>query len=286
MNLDQLNEFFATYAYVLYIIFAIFCSLALYFFWGKKRELSVNALDNTLATIAINVLNLLLAMLYFEEINAVLQSVYAFLHIPHLPPTIWDNVPFLVVCVVGLLSTDFMGYMCHRFMHTKWAWPAHAAHHSDTHVNAFTTFRVHIFESLILMGGGIFMLTWMQMPEALPVVTVCSILINMYVHIDLDIHHGRFKYVLASPRYHRWHHADVPEAYGKNLANLFPFYDKIFGTYYVPGPCDEEMGAIKTGVKDTDILDLIFYPFKEWGRMAKEALGQKDKQETPKMENL
>ena len=74
-----------------------------------------------------------------------------------------------------------------------------------------------------------------------------SMVLNMYVHMDLDWTHGPLRYVIASPRLHRRHHADVPEAYGKNLANVFPFYDVMFGTDYVPGPCRERMGRSTAG---------------------------------------
>lgn len=291
--LEQINTFILSYDYGIFIGFGILSSAALYFIWGKKSEFSLKAIDNTLATIAITIMNLFVATIFFEDINNFMQSIYQSLHIPHLSPEIWTTIPFALVCIIGLLISDFAGYLFHRFMHTKWAWPAHAAHHSDTHVNAFTTFRVHVCESVLVMTGSIFLLTWLQIPEAIPVVYIFKMLLNMYVHINADIHHGPFKYLLASPRYHRWHHADIPEAYGKNLANIFPFYDKLFGTYYVPGPCTVPMGALETGVKDTDVLDLVFYPFKEWGRLIKEtfrsktyANAQEVKTPEPKMENV
>lgn len=88
---------------------------------------------------------------------------------------------------------------------------------------------------------------------------------NIYVHINVDWGHGPLRYVLASPRFHRWHHADVPEAYGKNLANRFPVFDLIFGTYYMPGTCHEEVGA--PGVPQNDVVKLFLFPFTEWRRM-------------------
>ena len=88
---------------------------------------------------------------------------------------------------------------------------------------------------------------------------------NVYVHMDMDWGHGPFRLLLASPRYHRWHHADVPEAQGKNLANVFPLYDVMFGTYYMPGTCTERLGA--KGVPENDVAKLLLHPFKEWIKM-------------------
>ena len=67
-------------------------------------------------------------------------------------------------------------------------------------------------------------------------------------------------------RFHRWHHADVPEAHGKNLANIFPFFDWMFGTYRVPGPCDAPVGA--AGIPRNDVVKLTLWPLLEWARLA------------------
>ncbi|MGI9393658.1 MAG: sterol desaturase family protein, partial [Boseongicola sp.] len=92
---------------------------------------------------------------------------------------------------------------------------------------------------------------------------------NMYVHMDLDFGHGPAKYLIASPNFHRWHHADVEEAHGKNLANIMPIYDVLFGTYYYPGRCDAPLGALKSGIEDKNALLIYIYPFQEWIRLAK-----------------
>jgi sterol desaturase/sphingolipid hydroxylase (fatty acid hydroxylase superfamily) len=37
--------------------------------------------------------------------------------------------------------------------------------------------------------------------------------------------------VIASPRFHRWHHTGEAEARDKNFAGLLPLCDILFGTY-------------------------------------------------------
>ena len=169
--------------------------------------------------------------------------------------------------LVAIAGKDFCDYMIHRAMHTKWGWPAHAAHHTDTHVNGLTTFRVHAIEALLMSVNYLVVLTWLQLPEAIPLVAFLLLLHNMYVHLDLDWDHGRFRYLIASPVFHRWHHADVPEAYGKNLGNLMPIYDVIFGTYREPRRTDAPMGALKSGLSDTNPILIWIYPFQAWGGM-------------------
>ena len=109
--------------------------------------------------------------------------------------------------------------------------------------------------------------------------TLTTKLHNMYVHINVDWDHGPFRYVIASPRMHQWHHADLPRAYGKNLANIFPVFDLVFGTYYVPGPCKEAFGV--QGAPENDVVQLTLFPFAEWGRMVLRAVGQQKRAEKP-----
>ena len=133
-------------------------------------------------------------------------------------------------------------------------------------MNGFTTYRVHFLQILFNMVSFTLFLTWLGMPKEVAGATGLIVtLVNAYVHLDVDWGHGPFRLWLASPRFHRWHHADTPELYGKNIANMFPIWDVLFGTYHVPGVCREPMGAV--GVPENSILRLVAYPFTEWARM-------------------
>ncbi|MFT5784665.1 MAG: sterol desaturase/sphingolipid hydroxylase (fatty acid hydroxylase superfamily) [Ascidiaceihabitans sp.] len=257
------------------IIIAAAMCLVLCIVFKKRNELSRHALENTATTLVLAGFNMGVAIFFLNDVNAFAQSSYEFLRIPTLNPKIWDSVPLWIICLFGVAAKDFVDYWNHRLMHTKWGWPTHAAHHSDTHVNAFTANRVHFLEALLMTVSYILLLTWLQIPQALPFVIVFYILHNKYVHMDLDFEHGSLKYLIASPVYHRWHHADVPEAYGKNLANVMPIYDVMFGTFYSPGKCDAPMGALATGVEDKSAIAIMTYPFREWTRMIKESRKQK-----------
>lgn len=242
-------------------------SFVLYFFFGRKDELSQSAARNTAATIAVFAFNMLVILKYHLALNEWLQAQYDALGIPTLPEDTWDGLPLLLTCTLGLIAKDFIDYWNHRLMHTKWGWPTHAAHHSDTHVNALTAYRIHFLEMFVMSTSYIVLLTWLQMPAAIPVVALFAALHNMYVHLDVDWRHGPFKLLIASPYFHRWHHADTPEAYGMNLANIIPLWDWLFGTYRDPGKIEAPMGLLESGVNDTNPVAIIVYPFLQWGRM-------------------
>ena len=55
--------------------------------------------------------------------------------------------------------------------------------------------------------------------------------------------------------------------YGKNLANIFSFWDVLFGTYYVPGPCKEPLGF--EGSPNHNLPKLFFWPLIETVRFGK-----------------
>jgi sterol desaturase/sphingolipid hydroxylase (fatty acid hydroxylase superfamily) len=54
------------------------------------------------------------------------------------------------------------------------------------------------------------------------------------VHANLDWSFGPFRYLLASPLFHRWHHTSASRGGSSNFAGTFPFIDLMFGTFYMP----------------------------------------------------
>ncbi len=244
--------------------------LLILFFDLRKREWIFGWPSRMVRGVGSN-LSLLLAngLLFAPLVYAIatpVQTAYDALGIYHIDNSFWETTPYWLLVIIALLSVDFADYWNHRFMHMKWLWPFHAIHHSDPDVTATTTFRVHFLEAVFMTISYTLLLSWLGMPaNILGLGAVLITIHNMYVHVNIDWTHGPFRYLLASPRFHRWHHADAPRAYGKNLANIFPFYDVIFGTYYVPGPCNEKVGIDEE--LENNLLSLIIWPFLSWGRM-------------------
>ncbi|MEM1365466.1 MAG: sterol desaturase family protein, partial [Pseudomonadota bacterium] len=184
-----------------------------------------------------------------------------------------QGIPFWLIALFAIIAFDFVDYVNHRMMHLRWLWPIHAVHHSDHDLNAFTSFRVHFLEAFFMRGTYIVGLGWMGIPpEAAGIGAVYLMIHNMYVHTNIDWDHGPLNWLIASPRFHQWHHADKPAAYGKNLSNLCPMWDMMFGTYYVPGPCD--LPTHTQEVEHASPISLILAPFQMWGRMVRRRFGK------------
>ncbi len=246
--------------------------LALLLVWdlawrGWRLSWSRRAIAGAFATIAIFHINFLLLPLVWLSVIWI-QAGYAALGVP---AAFWEGVPVWALVLIGLVFHDFANYWAHRVLHMHWLWPIHAIHHSDHDVNGLTAYRVHALETVVMWASYTVLLSWLGLPaDAVGIGAVLITLHVIYVHVDVDWDHGPFRMWLASPRFHRWHHADVKAAYGKNLAGMFPVFDRLFGTYYTAGRCDAATGA--PGVPANDVVGLMLYPFAEWTRMTGERL--------------
>lgn len=164
--------------------------------------------------------------------------------------------------VLMLVIGDFVGYWSHRVFHTRRLWKFHAIHHAPTTLDWLSAARMHPVNEIggriaavaVLMGLGFKLdaLVW-----AGPIFGLFA----LFLHANLDWDYGRFRTVLASPRFHRWHHTSDAEGRDKNFAALFPVWDILFGTYFMPaGEVPRRFGT-DTLVPPTFFGQLMF-PFR------------------------
>jgi sterol desaturase/sphingolipid hydroxylase (fatty acid hydroxylase superfamily) len=191
------------------------------------------------------------------------QSGYAYIGMPSIDTSVWTDVPLALVILVGIVLGDFSNYWVHRLLHTRYFWPIHAVHHSDTHLNNTTSFRIHFMESWAMALSYVLFASWAGLPPGeVAAASLLLTLYNRYVHLDVDWSHGKLGKLLASPRFHQWHHVDKPDSYNTNYANIFVSLDVVFGTYRVPGKCDGNFGV--AGMPSHDMLALLVWPYRQW----------------------
>ena len=230
------------------------------FTWGKRL------MSGVLANLVIAIANsLLIGPVVIIGVTAVQHWINA-VGLPTLPSSLWEPFPRWALIAFSVVAIDFSDYWSHRLLHTRWFWPIHAIHHSDPDVTATTSLRVHALEGAVMTLTTTILLGWLGMPPVdAGLAAILKVILNCYVHVNVDWTHGPLRLWIASPRWHRWHHADVPAAYGKNLASIFPMFDVLFGTHYEPGPCRERLGG--EGLPENNFLLLMIWPFIEWGKM-------------------
>lgn len=232
---------------------------------------TLGATLGALSSLALLHLNYLVLPLLGLVVDA-LQATHDALGLPRVPGALWEALPAWAVALVGLVAFDCANYWNHRLLHTRALWPVHAVHHSDTDLTGLSAFRVHALERLVMLCSYVVLLGWLNLPPgALGILVLVRVLHTMYVHADLDWTHGPLELLIASPRFHRWHHADVAAAHGKNLASLMPLFDRLFGTWYCPGPCRAPVGA--AGVPAHDPFKLCLWPLVAWSRELRAAAG-------------
>lgn len=232
---------------------------------------------SALVNFAILKFNGVFGILFLFPLLWVVQGYEAF-NFPTIPSKFWESMPTPLSWLILLLAYDFVLYWVHRWLHTTWLWPMHAVHHSDEHLHFLSWSRAHALETAFI---GIFMvlgLTWMGLTVyEIGVLALIKALHQYYVHSNIDWGHGFLRKIIVSPQLHRWHHADIKEAYDKNFASIFPFYDIMFGTYYYPHSAIDVPTGFAESPKN-DIVALMCYPLTQWYKMINDNLTRrKDK---------
>jgi sterol desaturase/sphingolipid hydroxylase (fatty acid hydroxylase superfamily) len=171
---------------------------------------------------------------------------------------IWIEIPLLAVC------HDFFGYWIHRAFHSRYLWRFHAVHHSSEQVDWMSLFRFHPVENFILQ-----------------VVRACGLMLLGFSFAHIGLYHGTFafavgllahanvrtgfwerapfKYLLVSPALHHWHHSTEKEGLDRNFATVFPFWDLLFGTFFLPDRKPAKYGT--TPAAPTTMMGLLVAPF-------------------------
>ena len=162
---------------------------------------------------------------------------------------------------------DFIYYFYHRMAHkTPMLWDIHAVHHSDTQLNATTTLRRHWLETplqealVALPLALVFRLT----PIEMTVVAFSRAGFVFFAHMNIRIQFGRFSWLLTSPQLHRLHHSNLRDHWDSNYAQVFPIFDKIFGTYVAPKWDEFPPTGLASNERIDTLSDLLFWPFRAW----------------------
>ena len=170
-----------------------------------------------------------------------------------------------------LVLADLAGYLSHRWLHGRHLWPIHAVHHSSTRVDWLAAVRVHPLNDALPRVLQAIPLVFLGFDARLiaaliPVFTFWAIL----VHAAVPWRFGPLRFLIASPAFHRWHHALDEQGLQRNYAGLFPAIDLLFGTYYLPvhAPC--RFGTPDAPVPDGFLAQLA-WPFGGPGRAARGA---------------
>jgi sterol desaturase/sphingolipid hydroxylase (fatty acid hydroxylase superfamily) len=252
------------------IVLALVFSVLSYFWacnpgtpWWRKRELVTDICYWFFVPLFARVLRIGLLVLgagvVFKIHDA--DELIAFYDNGHGP---LSQLPLWLQGVLFLVLSDFMLYWLHRLFHGSGFWKYHAIHHSSEELDWISAARFHpvnlflgtILVDVILLMAGI-------SPNVMLWVGPFTTFHSAFVHANLSWTLGPFRYVLATPVFHRWHHTALEEGGNTNFAGTFPIWDILFGTFRMPeGRLPETYG--KEEAMPSEIIGQLAYPFRQW----------------------
>ena len=174
--------------------------------------------------------------------------------------------PFILQFIEIVILADIGYYFGHRAFHTfPLLWRFHAVHHSIEDMDALAAHRLHPIDQGLTRGltlGPILLMGFE--PGALGLFAICGHAQFLLIHSNINIPFGPLRWVIASPQFHHWHHANHPQAYNRNFAGQISALDWIFGTAYLPDASSDAFPAAY-GIDEPvgrDYADHLFGPFR------------------------
>jgi len=172
--------------------------------------------------------------------------------------------PLGVQFLLGFFVGDLFGYLQHRLFHRRPLWVFHAVHHSSPRLDWLSSVRVHpVNEVLARVLQAVPVLLLGFDPRVVAAYAPFMTLYAILLHADVRWDYGPLRHVIASPLFHRWHHAADRASLDTNFAGFFPVIDVVFGTYRLPrGELPRALGAPSTPVPGRFLAQLA-YPFRK-----------------------
>jgi sterol desaturase/sphingolipid hydroxylase (fatty acid hydroxylase superfamily) len=180
---------------------------------------------------------------------------------PRVGPTWFSRQPLAAQAIETIVAADFFGYWSHRLFHKRALWRFHAIHHSAEEVDWLAATRVHPLNEAIgrvMQFVPLYLLGFdgKAIAATLPLLTIYAIFLHANVRWDF----GPLRYVIATPRFHRWHHTSEAEGLDRNFAGFFPWIDLMFGTFYLPEGREPQAFGVSERVPG-GLLAQLAYPF-------------------------
>ena len=145
-------------------------------------------------------------------------------------------VPSGLLIALTILALDLAGYAFHRASHASdWLWRFHQVHHLDEDMDATTGLRVHGAEKLMAAAVAAGVIVALHLPWAgVAVHAAAAFACATFHHSNVRLP-GWLERVLApfliTPAFHYPHHHEQKQDTNSNYGFIFPWWDRLFGTY-------------------------------------------------------
>jgi sterol desaturase/sphingolipid hydroxylase (fatty acid hydroxylase superfamily) len=172
-----------------------------------------------------------------------------------------EGLGLIPAAIAYIVTLDLFEYLFHRAQHAIPAlWAMHSLHHSDPAMNVSTTSR-HFWLEQAIKSITIYLaasLIFAPSPVIIFIYAAASYY-NFFPHMNLRVGFGRFV-LLNSPQYHRIHHSSQLLHRDKNFAGLFPVFDVLGGTHYLPTADEYPATGLDDGDRPVNLAEAIAWP--------------------------
>lgn len=156
-----------------------------------------------------------------------------------------QSQPVWLQAVEVLVLADTGFYLAHRAFHAvPFLWRFHSIHHSIEEMDWLAAHRVHPVDQILTKSASfvpVFALDFSS--TAILIFTLIYQWQSLFIHSNTRIKVGPLKWLLASPQFHHWHHANEREAWDKNFAGQLPLLDMLGGTLFMPDRMPQKYGT-------------------------------------------
>jgi sterol desaturase/sphingolipid hydroxylase (fatty acid hydroxylase superfamily) len=160
------------------------------------------------------------------------------------------------------LISDFAFYCAHRMIHaTPWLWRFHEVHHSSEKLDWIAGHRLHPIDQTLqasIIAAPTVLLGFS--PEPFLAFALIYRWHAEFTHANIRVNFGPLRWLIASPQYHHWHHADEPEAWDHNFGGQLVIFDWLFGTLHLPDRMPAKYGLSAPIAKD--YIGQLLHPFR------------------------
>jgi sterol desaturase/sphingolipid hydroxylase (fatty acid hydroxylase superfamily) len=156
-----------------------------------------------------------------------------------------SSQPVWLQVIELMVAADLVQYGVHRAFHRVPAlWRFHAIHHSIREMDWLAGSRLHLVD--VVVTRALVVLPAFALGFSEPALYLWLVIIAMqgvFNHVNLRFRLRWIEHVVATPRFHYWHHAVTP--IDRNFAVHFPWIDRLFGTHHLPADrWPDELGIL------------------------------------------
>jgi sterol desaturase/sphingolipid hydroxylase (fatty acid hydroxylase superfamily) len=150
--------------------------------------------------------------------------------------------PKWVRLLAMMLVSDFGSYWAHRAFHAfPVLWRFHAVHHSAEELDWLVNSRAHPLDLIVTRLSGLSLCYVLGLAQAqggaldplVAAVAFFGMLWTFFIHANIRCRLGPLEWLISTPAFHHWHHTN-DEHRDRNFAAIFPVFDRIFGTSWLP----------------------------------------------------